>query len=49
MLYALNSTIGDQLHSTNLGTVQHFSTLAAIELFVGAPAARSVVAIKTAA
>jgi outer membrane protein assembly factor BamB len=49
VLYALNPSNGDQLFSTNLGKVQHFSTPAAIEGFVVAPAARSVAAITTAA
>lgn len=49
VLYALNPANGEQLYSTNLGNVQHFSTPAAIEGFVIAPAARSVVAITTAA
>jgi outer membrane protein assembly factor BamB len=49
ILYALNPNTGEQLYSTNLGKVQHFSTPAAIEGFVVAPAARSVVAITTAA
>jgi outer membrane protein assembly factor BamB len=49
ILYALNPATGEQLYSTNLGKVQHFSTPAAIEGFVVAPAARSVVGITTAA
>lgn len=49
VLYALNPSNGDQMFSTNLGKVQHFATPAAIEGFVVAPAARSVVAITTAA
>jgi outer membrane protein assembly factor BamB len=49
VLSALNPNTGEQLYSTNLGKVQHFSTPAAIEGFVVAPAARSVVAITTAA
>lgn len=49
VLYALNPSTGDELFSANLGKVQHFSTPAAIEGFVVAPAARSVVAITTAA
>jgi outer membrane protein assembly factor BamB len=49
VLYALNLSSGEQLYATNLGKVQHFSTPAAIEGFVVAPAARSVVAVTTAA
>ncbi len=49
LLYALNPSSGEQLFSTGLGKVQHFGTPAAIEGFVVAPAARSVVAVTTAA
>lgn len=49
VLYALNPSNGEQLFSTSLGKVQHFSTPAAIEGFVVAPAARSVFAVTTAA
>ena len=49
VLYALDPTNGAQLFSTSLGKVQHFSTPAAIEGFVVAPAARGVVAVTTAA
>jgi outer membrane protein assembly factor BamB len=49
VLYALNPSSGEQLFSTGLGKVQHFGTPAAIEGFVVAPAARSVVAVTTAA
>lgn len=49
VLYALNPSSGEQLFSTNLGKVHHFGTPAAIEGFVIAPAARSVVAVTTAA
>ena len=49
VLYALNPSNGEQLFSTSLEKVQHFSTPAAIEGFVVAPAARSVVAVTTAA
>jgi outer membrane protein assembly factor BamB len=49
VLYALNPSNGEPLFSTGLGKVQHFSTPAAIEGFVVAPAARSVVAVTTAA
>lgn len=49
VLYALNPSSGEQVYSTGLGAVHHFSTPAAIEGFVVAPAARSVVAITTAA
>jgi outer membrane protein assembly factor BamB len=49
VLYALNPSNGEPLFSTGLGKVQHFSTPAAIEGFVIAPAARSVVTVTTAA
>jgi outer membrane protein assembly factor BamB len=49
LLYALNPSSGEQLFSTGLGKVHHFGTPAAIEGFVVAPAARSVVAVTTAA
>jgi outer membrane protein assembly factor BamB len=49
VLYALNPSSGQQLYSTNLGKVEHFSTPAATEGFVVAPAGRNVVAITTAA
>jgi outer membrane protein assembly factor BamB len=49
VLYALNPSNGEQLFSTGLGKVQHFSTPAAIDGFVVAPAARSIVAVTTAA
>jgi outer membrane protein assembly factor BamB len=49
VLYALNPSSGEQLYSTNLGKAQHFSTPAAIDGFVVAPAGKSVVAITTAA
>ena len=48
VLYALNPSSGQQIYSTNLGKVEHFSTPAATEGFVVAPAGRNVVAITTA-
>jgi outer membrane protein assembly factor BamB len=49
VLFALNPSNGAPLFSTSLGKVQHFSTPAATEGFVVAPAARSIVAVTTAA
>ena len=46
-LYALDPTSGDVLYSTGLGSAQHFSTPAATEGFVVAPAGRAVVAVST--
>jgi outer membrane protein assembly factor BamB len=48
-LFALNPSTGQQVYSTGLGAAQHFSSPAATEGFVVAPAGRSVVAITTAA
>lgn len=48
ILYALDPSSGSVLYSTRLGSAQHFSTPAATEGFVVAPAGRAVVAISTA-
>lgn len=47
-LYALDPSSGAVLYSARLGAAQHFSTPAATEGFVVAPAGSSVVAISTA-
>ena len=48
MLYALDPSSGAVMYSTGLGGAQHFSTPAATEGFVVAPAGNNVVAISTA-
>jgi hypothetical protein len=48
ILYALDPSSGDVMYSTGLGSAQHFSTPAATEGFVVAPAGNNVVAILTA-
>ena len=48
-LYALDPSSGAVLYSVGLGSSEHFSTLAATEGFVVAPAGNAVVAISTAA
>lgn len=47
-LYALDPADGTVLYSTGLGAAEHFSTPAATDGFVVAPAGRSVVAVLTA-
>jgi outer membrane protein assembly factor BamB len=47
-LYALDPAGGKVLYSTGLGSAEHFSTPAATDGFVVAPAGRSVVAVLTA-
>ncbi|HSP09770.1 MAG TPA: PQQ-binding-like beta-propeller repeat protein [Candidatus Dormibacteraeota bacterium] len=47
-LYALDPTDGKVLYSTGLGRAEHFSTPAATDGFVVAPAGRSVLAVLTA-
>jgi outer membrane protein assembly factor BamB len=47
-LYALDPSNGGVLYSTNLPGAEHFSTPAATEGFVVAPAGRAVVAVATA-
>ena len=47
-LYALDPSSGAVVYSTNVGGAEHFSTLAATEGYVVAPAGTSVVAISTA-
>lgn len=48
-LYALDPSSGKVVYSTGLGSAEHFSTPAATDGFVVAPAGRSVVAILTLA
>ena len=48
-LFALDPSSGSVLYSVGLGSVQHFSTPAATEGFVVAPAGNAVVAISTSA
>jgi polyvinyl alcohol dehydrogenase (cytochrome) len=48
VLYALNPATGAVLNTIALGSAQHFSTPAATEGFVVAPAGKSVVAVSTA-
>ena len=47
-LYALDPADGKVLYTAGLGAAEHFSTPAATDGFVVAPAGRSVVAVLTA-
>jgi outer membrane protein assembly factor BamB len=47
-LYALDPSTGAVLYTTGLGSAQHFSTPAATDGFVVAPAGTSVVAVTVA-
>ena len=46
-LYALDPSSGAVVYTKNLGGAQHFSTPAATEGFVVAPAGKNVVAVST--
>jgi outer membrane protein assembly factor BamB len=48
VLYALNPSTGAVVNTISLGPAQHFSTPAATEGFIVAPAGKSVVAVSTA-